>query len=232
MKKLFLIAAALVASTVAAQAEVILANPCSRVSFVSDLRNPLFVGCQVEDKIFTNFANVDATTQIPDNWQVTLDLDTDTGDHIVNFARGATGDALAVTTSPWGISYDVQVDTTYPGSLHNYITAVGVSLDLAGVVKAGTLTKTITNLDPNKGGIGDLLGVASVISPNGPNVSPAILAYPSQYIHVVEVITSTSGGLQSFTDAYAQSYIPEPATYGMIGLGLAALGLISRRKKA
>ena len=234
MKKLFLIAAALVASTVAAQAEVILANPCSRVSFVSDLRNVNFIGCQVEDKIFTNFANVDGTTQIPDNWQVTLDLDTDTGDHIVNFARGTTGDVLASATSPWGISYDVQVDTTYNNgiSLYKYITAVGVSLDLAGVVKAGTLTKTITNLDPNKGNIGDVLGVASIISPNGPNVSPAILIYPSQYIHVVEVITSTSGGLQSFTDAYAQSYIPEPATYGMIGLGLAALGLISRRKKA
>ncbi|HEY3440009.1 MAG TPA: PEP-CTERM sorting domain-containing protein [Paludibaculum sp.] len=227
MKKLFLIAAALVASAFAAQAAVVQAN-CSRVAQYSDAKALGAVGCQVGDKVFANFGDVVGTTGIPDNWQLTLDIDPDTGDHVVNFASGSTGSILPIAQSPWGVQYDIKIDTTYPGSLYKYFAQVGISLDLSGLGPVGTLTKTITNLDPNHGTIGDLLARATV----PPVGVPVTFAYASQYIHVVEVITSTKGSLMSFTDVYSQANIPEPATYGMMGLGLAALGLISRRKKA
>jgi hypothetical protein len=232
MKKSFLMAAMLVVSALSVQAAAIQAT-CARVNNFSDvLALNETGGCQVGDKIFSNF-NTPSTNGIPDptiggipaNWQVTLER-LPSGEYNVDFAQGSTGSQLSFPRGPWFVSYDVRVDTAFPGAADKYITEVGINLN-AGATGRGTLSKAITNLDPSLPvGIGALLGSGSTSGGNGYIIS---LLPASQWIHVVETITLTRGTLSSFTDAYIQS--PEPATYGMMGLGLAALGLIARRKK-
>lgn len=223
MKKILLMTTVLVASMLSVQASAI-QSTCTRVSTYGDVLALGSAGCQVGDKIFNNFGTAAGTTAIPLNWQVTLET-LPSGEYNVDFAQGSTGSQLSFPAGPWGVQYDVRVDTSFPGASNNYITEVGINLN-AGATGTGLLTKTITNLDPNSGLIGALLGIAT--TPGGS--SSVSLVPASQWIHVVETVSLTKGTLSSFTDAYVQS--PEPATYGMMGLGLAALGLISRRKKA
>lgn len=50
------------------------------------------------------------------------------------------------------------------------------------------------------------------------------------FIGVTQLYGSSTGGFYEMT-VTGHSPVPEPATYGMMGLGLAAVGLISRRRK-
>jgi len=232
MKKLFLIAVALVASTVAAQASTVLAT-CLATTTWSEAKALGSTGCQVEDKIFRNFNVTAGYTDIPPDYTVILELLYD-GTHNVDISKGASKIGLnpnSTPAGPWGIEYDVQVDTTYRGSLHNYITSVGINLN-AGGSGVGLLTKWVYDINPNtcQGGTPTscLIGTGSTTA----GAQSFVLAPPSQWIHVVETLSISTGQLSSFTDTYTQGNIPEPGTYAMMGLGLAALGLISRRKKA
>ena len=228
MKQLFLTAVVTVTLAIGAFAAPI-QSTCTPLATYGDVLALGPGGCQVEDKIFNNFGSVAGNVPIPLNWQVTINL-LPSGEHNVDLAQGSTGSQLSFPGGPWAVQYDVKVDTTFPGSLNNFITEVGINLN-AGATGRGLLTKTITNLDPLHGAMGALLGVVS--TPGGSNV--VTLVPPSQWIHVVETISLTRGTLSSFTDAYVQEHlggVPEPATYAMMGLGLAALGLIARRKKS
>jgi hypothetical protein len=188
-------------------------------------------GCQIGDKQFTNF-NVGTPGTIPSNWELTFEI-LSTGTFRVDFAQGTAGSLLEYPAGPWSVSYDVQVDTNMAPL--NYITEVGVSIN-PGSFGSGSVRKTVTDLTP--GHFGFLLGEGTANTNTG-NPIQFMLTPSSQWIHVAEVISLTKSGsaLSSFTDGFRQATgrdaesIPEPATYAMMGLGLAGLGLISRRRK-
>jgi PEP-CTERM motif len=182
-------------------------------------------GCQIGDKQFTNF-NVGAVGTIPSNWDMTFEVLT-TGTFRLDFAQGGSGSLLQFPAGPWTVSYNVQVDTNM--APNNYITEVGISIN-PGSFGEGNVQKTVTDLTPGNEGFVLGVGIANTL---GSNPAEFLLKPASQWIRVVEVVTLTKAGsaLSSFTDGFRQSTIPEPATYGMMGLGLAALGLVSRRKK-
>ncbi len=188
-------------------------------------------GCQLGDKQFTNF-NVGAANTIPSNWAMTFEI-LNSGTFRLDFAQGTQGSLLQYPAGPWTVSYNVQIDTNM--APNNFITDVGVSLN-PGAFGEGNVRKTVTDLTPGNVGFVLGVGVANTLAGN-PIQFP--LNPASQWIRVVEVVTLTGTGsaLSSFTDGFRQSggfqpsAIPEPATYGMIGLGLAALGLVSRRKR-
>lgn len=196
-----------------------LATACSSITTLQSIKNS--GGCQVGDKQFTGFENLGSLNAIPNDWIVAIDA---VGQiYNVNIGQpSAGGTVLLPAGSPWGIQYLVTVDTTM--SFFDYITRVSVSLNPGGF-GAGTAYKVVKDLN------GNVLNSATATAPGGPNPNTFFIT-PSQAIRVEETITLTTGVLSSFTDAYEQTAIPEPGTYAMMGLGLAALGLIARRKKA
>jgi len=106
-----------------------------------------------------------------------------------------------------------------------------------------TLTITIhqTGLDFAPG-TGTLVGVVS--GPITPDSSEASITFttPSTTINGVKytvgsatyliVPNSTNGGVTSIQGVISYSPVPEPGTIGLIGLGLAMVGMVARRRRA
>ena len=187
-------------------------------------------GCITTDKIFADFSDilVPAGVQaIPAAWQVNI-TEPFTDVHVIDFVQDNIGNPLKNTTpgvnNIWGIQYSVAVDVAkYP---NKYITNVGVSQNGA-TAPSGTalIQKYVYDSQMNQ-----IAGPPGSLSTPGSFVSTGITG--QQWILVKEFITLNDGQTTAFTDRFLQSTVPEPGTYAMMGLGLAALGLISRRKKA
>lgn len=214
MKKLFLVVAALAVSATMANAGVIASTlqPCSAAGFPL---SSIGAGCTLTDKDFTNFTTWGGYNAFPGDWRLSIDLAD--GDHVVDLAR-AGGTTIGPGT--YGIQYDVDV-LKGSGMLIGHI-----HININSGTASATLTKSAYDMTP--GNIGALLGTGS-----SSGLQTTIYLTPaSAHVRIQEKLVVTSGtSFSSFTDAYSQ-VTPEPATYAMMGLGLAALGLISRRKKA
>ena len=214
MKKLILVVAALAVSATMANAGVIASTlqPCTSLGIALSAINP---GCNITDKDFTNFTTWGGYTAFPGDWKIAIDAYDET--HVVDIAR-AGGQSIGVGS--YGIQYDVNV-LQGAGMLIKKIT-----LNLNSGTTVSTLYKSVYDLTP--GNLGALLGSGSTAG----LATNFYLVPASAHIRVQERVVVTGAGLfSSFTDSYTQ-VTPEPATYAMMGLGLAALGLISRRKKA
>lgn len=221
MKKLFFGLLGTVALTATISAAPVVCGSAGN-TFLDYKTNVAYAdGCIQSDKIYDNFIDVAPALAIPDNWTVVMSEDV-ADLHLINFSKGSGGTA-AVGPAVYAVSYTVSVD---PDFLNKFIDSVNVSIDANGAAGSST-NKLIYDINANQ--------LASVTS-FGAAVTQALV--PVQWIRVVETLTLTNGAaLQSFSDSYRQldtnnPTVPEPATYGMMGLGLAALGLIARRKKA
>ena len=221
MKKVFL-TAALVLTAISGSAVAAPLTACpDPTSFPGTILLSALItsgGCQQSDKQYTSFTNVGLPfTGLPSDWKVSF-TENPADFHNVTMAPGTKLTGLG----DWSVAYAIAVDTVlFPTK---FISQVQVDSTLSGSVTA-TLTKSVYTA---KGGtlIGTVTSVDSV---------PGLLTIHQQSIYVIENIhLAAATGLASFTDSYVQStpgVVPEPATYAMMGLGLAALGLISRRKK-
>ncbi len=187
-------------------------------------------GCITSDKIWADFSNINpaipvGVQAIPSAWQVNI-TEPFTDVHFIDFVQDNTGNALRNNTpgvnNVWGIQYSISVDVAnFP---NKYITNVGVSQN-GGTAPGGTVLIQKMIYDNQ----GNQIPTPALSTP-GNFVSNPITGV--QWILVKEFITLNNGQTTSFTDRFLQSTVPEPGTYAMMGLGLAALGLISRRKKA
>jgi len=225
MKKFLIMTALLVVGGLSAQAAVASCNAYPTLGGPTGIKGNV---CQIGDKIFSGFGANGTLAEIPADWIFAVDIQAPvlTSDiYNVNIGQ-PSGGGTSLGTGTWGVSYVVEVDKTM--SPNHYITNVSVGLNPGGF-GAGTANKMVYDYASN-----NLIGQATAIAPGGPN--PIFFSIiPSQKILVLETVTVTVGQLSSFTDAYKQTQldnVPEPATYGMMGLGLAALGLVARRKKA
>lgn len=180
-------------------------------------------GCFVGDKEFTNFTTPLGTLAIPSVWEVNI---TDQGGdaYRVQVAQAGSVNATNATyPAVFGFQYEVKVI----GQENHFITNMSATVDCGGFLPC-SLQKQVYDLSGALVASGTLIGGAtSTGSPANFTLVPA-----SQWIRVVETLTMNDQKLASFTDNLQQSTVPEPATYAMMGLGLAALGLIARRKKA
>jgi hypothetical protein len=231
MKKVICVAVLLVAMGLSASAATL--TPCGERGSETVAGLQTKGGCISGDKIFTGFSDIlpaDGSLPIPGNWEVNI-TEPFTDEHVVDFIQCTVGclpltDPAIGTPTVWGIQYSITVDTAnYP---NQWISKIGVSQN-ATVGEGGSAMIQKYAYDAN----GNLLTPAGQwpLTSTGSFVF-GTLSPKVQYVLVKEFITLDKATVTSFSDKFVQSTIPEPGTYAMMGLGLAALGLIARRKKA
>jgi PEP-CTERM motif len=186
-------------------------------------------GCISSDKIFSDFQDIlvpAGILPISPLWQVNI-TEPFADVHIIDFVQDNIGNPLKNDTpgvnNVWGIQYVISVDVAnFP---NKYITNVGVSQNGATAPGGSALIQKYAydSLD-------NLVAGPPALSTPGSFVSTSITGV--QWLKIKEFITLNNGTTTAFTDRFLQSTVPEPGTYAMMGLGLAALGLIARRKKA
>lgn len=219
MKKLLMMTAIFAASTLSVQAVTV---DCTDTWAVA--RSAGYT-CVSADKIFASFTNgvvgpPGVLAGIPDDWILTIG-ETVLDEHYVTLTGPSPILATAVTQI-FGISYAVAVDP----NANKSITSVSIAATMnpgQGAPQTRNLTKWLYDTNGLPLGSGSTDGSAVLI-----NIAP------SKVLLVEEVFTLRNSTLSAFTDTYFQTggQVPEPATYAMMGLGLAGLGLLARRKKA
>jgi hypothetical protein len=175
-----------------------------------------------QDKIYSNFIDVngnflgDANLNILgiESPRTTIKTVAFTGYdlHTVSF----TGSFLENQT--YDIKYTIEIfDLT--NTL--YITSVGAGIGQSYGTVPATLTKTISDFE------GNILASFNSITGNVGDITIA----PHRFLNVEDVFSTNSSGLNSISNSFVQTAVPEPGTITLLGLGLAGLGFFGKNAK-
>jgi len=160
------------------------------------------------------------------------------------FSSSGTSTSLDGALSYTFILGGATVDLGPPGGLNpsngslGELNSANVSADLADTLTI-TIHQTGVDFAP---GTGTLVG--TIAGPITPTASEAHITFTttSTVINGVRyqvgnldyliVPNSTNGGVTSIQGIISYSPVPEPGTVGLIGLGLAMVGMVARRRRA
>lgn len=183
------------------------------------------VTCEIGNLIFSNFTLTGSpdTANLTVTYGITNLADTN---YIVNF-----NDSNDMTSS-FGVSYTVTVDQTTPPATddgNEAITIVGGGTQADGTSSnnVATLTKTVTAITGTGSGSFTVVQTGAINTNNGP-----LTGLADKSATIGDSFAYTSGGFQNLSNSFteADTSLPEPSSLLLMGLGLSAAGLISRRR--
>jgi opacity protein-like surface antigen len=167
------------------------------------------LACLQQDKIFSNFTLQSGT--LPADLGLTLDLAT--------LGGGVDVHTVNLTSANFGSNFTLTYDLAVSGSTESVVRVTGGILNSPSVSPA-SLTKTVSGAGGFTGSTTTSNSSSSVI--NVPNLAA---------LTVSDAFTAGSGGVTNIANSFVQSTgVPEPGTTALLGAGLLALGMISRRR--
>jgi hypothetical protein len=200
-----------------AAAAVLPADPitCPQSGVLSELTGMSAEGCAVQDKIFGNFVYTPVPGGVPAaNINFNLVFQTGTSDiHGWSFVPG-TAWTLGFT-----LSYDITVASGNPGLA---LVLSKDQMNSGGVPNGITINDTQTGVTPSPLALTGTIG-GEIVSSN---------AYNLQTVHTSSVATIPAGrNLLSYEQDWfeADTTVPEPVSFVLIGSGLPGLLLLRRR---
>jgi len=187
--------------------------------------------CEMGDKVFSNFV---VGGNLPSSTTITL---SEYGAGGTTFQIQFNPDVAGVFTNNFTISFDVTVDPAMsigsPAKDAGFWRIMSVGEGMVDSGNPGTnasLTKTVTVTGGAGAGGTELL----TQSPGGQTYNGPITGMSATSIHISESYVYTNGGGESaILDTIVQGDIngPEPATAGLLGIGLLGIGYLVRRRR-
>jgi hypothetical protein len=174
-------------------------------------------GCEIGDKIFSNFSTGSIPTGTAIQFGSTGPL------YTVNFIKTSLGGFRDDFTE----SYSITIDPTKPPASLNptWIAAVATGMQDSNGNGNAAVTKLVT---------GDANGTASAIDVNGTIVPSVLTGIHAQKLDVTDSFTYKSGVITNVSNSFLQvsrmTDTPEPASMALIGGGLLALCFARRRR--
>jgi PEP-CTERM motif len=165
------------------------------------------LSCLQQDKIFSNFTLQSGT--LPADLGLTLDLAT--------LGGGVDVHTVNLTSANFGSNFTLTYNLAVSGSTEAVVRVTGGILNSPSLSPA-SLTKTVSN------------GAFSGSTTTSNSTSADIIVPNLTALDVMDAFTAGGGGVTNIANSFVQSSVPEPGTTALLGAGLLALGMISRRR--
>lgn len=189
------------------------------------LEDFLSTPCRSQDKLFT--ANGELTSIPNEQIIISLDIVADTDVHRLSYSRGAAAFDDGVYSLAYSISIVDNPDTDEDETVLRTFDSVSLGVDVPGQVPGVTVEKEIGGT-----GFGENV-LDTLVSVNGAEAGPYTCGPCGSTLYIVDTVTIDGGLFNSFTNTFTQNRtpVPAPATLGIFGLGLAAIGMVGVRRR-